>query len=82
MSNKNGTSSWPYKTSGHFCLVNGYFSGIDKYFIGDPFYFDGYVPGAPKTQEVIRVNTTELGPSLILSLLKNSATQNKPYYFN
>lgn len=35
-----------------------------------------------KTQEVIRVNTTEIGPSLILSLLKNSATQNKPYYFN
>jgi len=48
MSNKNGTSSWPYKTSGHFCLVNGYFSGIDKYFIGDPFYFDGYVSDAPK----------------------------------
>lgn len=48
MSNKNGTSSRPYKTSGHFCLVNGYFSGIDKYFIGDPFYFDGYVSGAPK----------------------------------
>ena len=47
MKNPSGTTNWPYKTNGHFCMCNGLLTWENnKYFMGDPYYFSSYVSSA------------------------------------
>lgn len=76
MKNSSGTTNWPYKTNGHFCMCNGLLTWeSNKYFIGDPFYFTAYVPGATKNNGEHKKTWTQLN-----QVIKNRFGSTSQYY--